>query len=96
MAETLIAEAVDKLRRFLVDQPAARRAYAAIHTYTIGFAALEASRAGGSEATKSGNEPSHSNTGDLADQLAAYTTPRQFAEGLRYLLEGIDGVTDET
>jgi hypothetical protein len=26
----------------------------------------------------------------MAEQLAAYTTPRQFAEGLRYLLDGID------
>jgi hypothetical protein len=26
----------------------------------------------------------------MAEQLAAYTTPRQFAEGLRYLLDGIE------
>jgi AcrR family transcriptional regulator len=126
-----IAEAADKLRRFLVAQPAAlhvylthpvvspaaiarmeavmkvlrnaigdeqaaRRAYAAIHTYTIGFAALEASRAGGSGATQAVNEPPRAETGDLAGQLAAYTTPRQFAEGLRYLLDGVDRVTPET
>ena len=111
-----IAEAADKLRHFLVSQPAAlrvylghpvvsasaiarmeammrvlgeaglgeapaRRAYGAIHTYTIGFAALEASRTG---------EARHEHEGDdLARQLAAYTTPEQFADGLGYLLEGV-------
>ena len=34
------------LRQALGDEQSAQRAYAAIHTYTIGFAALEASRAG--------------------------------------------------
>jgi AcrR family transcriptional regulator len=63
-------------------EPAARRAYAALHTYTVGFAALEASRAAW---TPGPDEP-----GQLAKQLADYTTPRQFGEGLRYLLEGIE------
>jgi AcrR family transcriptional regulator len=111
-----IAEAADRLRRFLVSQPAAlhvylahpvvspsavarmeammrvlggaglseaavQKAYAAIHTYTIGFAALEASRT---------REPRAKHYGDdLARQLAAYTTPEQFAEGLGYLLEAV-------
>ncbi|MGH9171590.1 MAG: TetR/AcrR family transcriptional regulator [Acidimicrobiales bacterium] len=60
----------------------ARRAYAAIQTYTIGFAALEASR--------SGWVPIDEASDGLANLLAAHTTPRQFAEGLRYLLEGIE------
>jgi len=111
-----IAEAADKLRGFLVSQPAAlhvylahpvvsasalarmeammrvlreaglseaaaRRAYGAIHTYTIGFAALEASRAREACAEHDAD--------DLARQLAAYTTPQQFADGLGYLLEGV-------
>jgi len=111
-----IAEAADKLRGFLVSQPAALhvylahpvvsasavarmeammralrgaglseapalRAYAAIHTYTIGFAALEASRARAARAERDAD--------DLARRLAAYTTPQQFAEGLGYLLEGV-------
>lgn len=111
-----IAEAADKLRGFLVSQPAAlhvylahpvvsaaalarmeaimrvlseaglsqaaaRRAYGAVHTYTIGFAALEASRAREARAAHDAD--------DLACLLAAYTTPQQFAEGLGYLLEGI-------
>lgn len=90
-------EAIMKvLRHAIGDEQAARRAYAAIHTYTIGFAALEASRADGSKSTQAVKEPSHSDTDEVADQLAAYTTPRQFAEGLRYLLEGVDRVVPET
>jgi AcrR family transcriptional regulator len=74
---------VDVLRLNLGDEAAARDAYAAIHTYTIGFAALEASRAGwllGSD--DDGDE--------LARQLASYTSPEQFASGLHFLLEGIE------
>ena len=111
-----ITEAADRLRRFLVNQPAAlhvylahpvisasardrmeamtlvlkeaglseaavRQAYGAIHTYTIGFAALEASRGRVARVEHEAN--------DLARQLASYTTPQQFADGLHYLLDGI-------
>jgi TetR/AcrR family transcriptional regulator, tetracycline repressor protein len=69
------------LRRAGLDEPAARAAYGALHTYTIGFAALEASRAGW--------VPDGGDVTSLARQLAAYTTAGQFIEGLRYLLEGI-------
>lgn len=114
--QSWIGEAAEKLRHFLVDQPAAlhvylqhpvvspsaisrmntmidvlstatgdeasaRRAYAAIHTYTLGFAALEASRAR--------RTPAEDETDGRALELAAYTSASQFAEGLRYLLEGI-------
>lgn len=113
-----IAEAADRLRRFLVGQPAALhvylahpvvsvsardrmeammrvlaraglagepagRAYGAIHTYTVGFAALEASR------SRSSGAETETQTDDLVRRLAAYTTPQQFVEGLGYLLEGI-------
>ena len=114
--QSWVVEAAEKLRHFLVKQPAAlhvylqhpvvspsaiarmntmidvlctatddeakaRRAYAAIHTYTLGFAALEASRAR--------RTPADDETDGRALELAAYTSPAQFAEGLRYLLEGI-------
>jgi TetR/AcrR family transcriptional regulator, tetracycline repressor protein len=69
------------LRRAGLDEPPARAAYGALHTYTIGFAALEASRAGW--------VPGSGEVTSLARQLAAYTTAGQFIEGLRYLLEGI-------
>lgn len=69
------------LREAGLSEVAARRAYGAIHTYTIGFAALEASRAREARAEHDAD--------DLARQLAAYTTPQQFAKGLGYLLEGV-------
>jgi TetR/AcrR family transcriptional regulator, tetracycline repressor protein len=69
------------LRRAGLDEATARAAYGALHTYTIGFAALESSRAGWS--------PESGEVSSLAQQLAAYTTADQFIEGLRYLLEGI-------
>jgi AcrR family transcriptional regulator len=110
-----LGEAAERLRQFLVDQPAAlhvylshpvvspsalarmdemlralslggldeqeaRRAYAAVHSYTVGFATLEASRADWRPAP--GTKP-------IALQLAAYATPKQFKEGLSYVLEGI-------
>jgi AcrR family transcriptional regulator len=72
---------LDVLRRTGAGEETTRGAYGALHTYTIGFAALEASRAGW--APRSGEADS------LAQQLAAYTTAEQFMDGLRYLLEGI-------
>ena len=64
------------------DQSAARRAYAAIHTYTVGFAALEASRSRWASSSQSIDSTKR--------ELAGFTTPRQFSEGLDYLLEGIE------
>ena len=69
------------LRQAGLSEEAARSAYGALHTYTIGFAALEASRAGAA--------PGSEDPGDLGRQLAAYTTTGQFTEGLHYLLRGI-------
>jgi len=117
--EDWITEAADKLRHFLVVQPAAMhiylqhpvvtsaaisrmhammdvlrcalpnddiawRAYATIHTYTVGFAALESSR---SRWTPVHDNPD--NPDDLAVQLATYTTRVQFIDGMRSLLRGI-------
>ena len=70
------------LRRTGAGEQTARRAYGALHTYTIGFAALEASR--------SRWAPDNTQDADnLTQQLAAYTTTGQFTDGLRYLLDGI-------
>jgi TetR/AcrR family transcriptional regulator, tetracycline repressor protein len=79
---------MDVLRRTGADEETARRAYGAIHTYTIGFAALEASRARWA--------PEDGEVDSLARQLAAYTTADQFLDGLRYLLNGIAGTSDQT
>jgi AcrR family transcriptional regulator len=73
---------LDVLRRTGADEATARRAYGALHTYTLGFAALEASRVG--QAPDSSEDANR-----LAQQLAAYTTTGQFMDGLHYLLQGI-------
>ncbi len=69
-----------------LDNEAALSAYGAIHTYTIGFAAFEASRS-----RSVGSEPL---AGDLAGRLASFSSPRQFGEGLGYLLDGISQVAE--
>jgi AcrR family transcriptional regulator len=71
---------IETLRQAGLSAPKAKDVYAAIHTYTIGFAALEASRANWRPAK--GDE--------LAKQLAGYTTPRQFDRGLAYILDGVN------
>ena len=73
---------LEVLRTTGFDEESARRAYGTVHTYTIGFAALEASRA---RSMKAGEV-----SGEIAEQLASYTTPRQFSEGLTFLLDGIE------
>ena len=58
------------------------RAYGAIHTYTVGFAALEASRgesAGGDD----------DRADDVARKLARRPRPRSSRSGLQLLLDGI-------
>lgn len=63
-------------------EAASHRAYAALQTYTIGFAALEASREGW--------HPPDGELGPVGRRLAAFTTPQQFADGLAFLLEGLE------
>jgi TetR/AcrR family transcriptional regulator, tetracycline repressor protein len=72
---------MDVLRGALPDDDTARRAYAAIHTYTVGFAALESSRSGWSDTSDDADE--------LVLQLATYTTREQFINGLHALIRGI-------
>jgi TetR/AcrR family tetracycline transcriptional repressor len=67
-----------------LDEPSARRVYAAVNTYTLGFAALEASRARWLGATQEPADP------DTA-WLASMTGEQQFADGLSALLEGGPG-----
>lgn len=66
------------------DPAAALRGYAALHTYTIGFAALEASRGTWAPRGGAARDP-----GDLGGQLSDYATAEQFAAGLDLLLDGI-------
>jgi hypothetical protein len=67
------------LREAGFDEAVAHAACAAIQTYTIGFAALEASRAGW--------VPDET-AGPVAIELASFTSNAQFFGGLRFLLEG--------
>lgn len=69
------------LRQAGLDEAAAHEAYAAIQTYTVGFAALQASRAGW--------VPPDPSTERRVRRYAVYTTPRQFGTGLQFLLAGI-------
>lgn len=62
------------------DAERARGAYAAIHTYTLGFAAFEASRRRFAPSDEGGA---------LARELMAYATPAQFLAGLRCLVIGL-------
>ena len=73
---------LEVLRSAGFDDRAAQRAYAAVHTYTLGFAALEASRARGAGP----DDP----TDELSQRLTSFTTPRQFKDGLMFLLDGIE------
>ena len=69
------------LREAGYDAASSKTAYLAVQTYTIGFAALETSRAGWAPPEKASR---------LASELVAMTSPKQFASGLEYLLAGIE------
>ena len=60
----------------------ARRAYGAIHTYTVGFAALEAARGQSADGNSIRTE-------GVLDELSRLTTPAQFKVGLALLLDGL-------
>jgi AcrR family transcriptional regulator len=81
-AITRMEAMLDVLASAGIDTSGTRDAYATIHTYTIGFAAVEASRA---RAVKQSGDGSA-----IEQQLKSFTTPQQFIRGLEYLLEGID------
>jgi AcrR family transcriptional regulator len=73
---------VDVLQRTGFTGVDARQLYAVLHTYTIGFSALEASRS------------KWLSTNELSDEttrhLASFTTTAQFKIGLKMILSGVD------
>lgn len=75
---------LEVLRKAGLSVADAEHAYAALYTYTVGFAALEASRA------KNADAPGDDHS--LRTRLARFTTGAQFREGLTYLLAGIESV----
>ena len=66
------------------DEQAAGRACEAIHKRANGFAVLRAPRDQWASIAET--------TDETVDQLAALTTPRQFAAGLAHLLAGIQRI----
>lgn len=64
-----------------LDEPAARRLYAAVHTYTLGFSALQSSRARWLATHDEIADPD-------AAWLAALSGPEQFSDGLAALIAG--------
>lgn len=61
----------------------ARHLYAVLHTYTLGFSALEASRSKWLSANELSDETTR--------HLASFTTTAQFKIGLKMILSGADG-----
>ena len=64
-----------------LDHQSAERLYATIHTYTIGFAALEASRSQWTSTNKTDDA--------TMTRLASFTTTDQFVAGTELLLRGV-------
>lgn len=79
-----MAAMLDVIGAVTADPADTLRGYAAVHTYTVGFAALEASRE-----TWAPRGGSAHDQGDLGGQLSDYATAEQFAVGLDLLLDGI-------
>lgn len=78
---------LDVLADGLGDRNKARSAYAAIQTYTIGFAALEAARAA-APALPDASAP-QTPAQQARREVAEWATPRQFRLGVDYLLTGV-------
>jgi AcrR family transcriptional regulator len=68
------------------DHDAAVHAYASVHTYTIGFSALEAGRRGSRRAGPVEDEAAE----DLADTIRSFVTDEQFQHGLAVLIAGLE------
>lgn len=74
---------LDVLRRGLGSDEAAEEAYAVVQSYTIGFATLQAARARWQPGRRVGDDV------ELARQVAEFSSPAHFVQGLLYLLDGI-------
>src|ERR1700731_1886117 len=78
-------EMIAHLKSAGFDEQGAVEAYAALHTYTIGFAALEASRSHWFAQHRE-------TTNAVRDQLASFATRDQFTTGLNFILDGFEHV----
>lgn len=84
-ARQRLAAAVDVLSAAGFASDAAVRAYAAVHTYTVGFSALEAARRSAAVNRPDAGAPDD----DEAALISAFVNEEQFAHGLRALLRGL-------
>jgi TetR/AcrR family transcriptional regulator, tetracycline repressor protein len=84
-----LAAMLDVLRAGGLDESTARKVYLGVHTYTLGFAALEASRARWLADIPQPTDPDTS-------WLASMTGAQQFNDGLRALITGRAQLCDET
>jgi TetR/AcrR family tetracycline transcriptional repressor len=71
---------LEVLRGATASEKLAQRAYSSVHTYTLGFAALEAARSGWAV---------RDDTPALALELGALTTPQQFQDSILAILNGV-------
>jgi TetR/AcrR family transcriptional regulator, tetracycline repressor protein len=76
-------EMLARFTRAGFSREAALDAYAALHTYSIGFAAMESSRS-------EWNLQRRETSGSTKRLLATFASSEQFEKGLRLLLNGID------
>jgi AcrR family transcriptional regulator len=79
-AITRMEKMLDVFRMAGFDEASTHEAYAIVQTYTIGFAALQASRKDWT--------PSQ-DASEVAIELAGFTKPQRFVSGLRLLLNGM-------
>ena len=87
-ARARLEAATDALRRSGFDTQHAVSAYAAVHTYTIGFCALEAGRHAGA---RSARRTTTEERDPVAVTIEVFVSELQFYIGLRALLDGMPG-----
>jgi TetR/AcrR family tetracycline transcriptional repressor len=83
-AQARLTAAIEALTLAGFTRPRAVRAYAAVHTYTIGFCALEAGRRTGAMALDAVNEDDD----PVAEMIRRFVGQDQFRFGLRAMLDG--------
>ena len=77
-----LATAVEVLERSGFDHRNAVRAYAAVHTYTLGFCLLEIGRAAASSGSAQPADP-------LAREIISFVSEQQFQHGLDVTIKGL-------
>ena len=94
-ARARLADAIRILASAGFDEASAIRAYASVHTYTIGFCALEAGRRLGSTTAEDRRSEEDRSGADrdleLASMIRGFVSDDQFRQGLDSLIAGLGG-----